>query len=327
MNFSEIVGQEEIIKSLEKAVNSGRIGHAYVFTGPSGIGKRTVASIFAGMLLCDMPEYSQPCSRCQACRLFLGGSNPDFRRIICEGLSIGVDEIRDILNDVAIKPMYSKRKVYIIEEADKMTAQAQNCLLKTLEEPPAYVVIILTASNYSSLLETIRSRSQRLNFKKNSYEQVRQVLEYKYGMENKGIEFAAVYADGIIGTALELVDSEVFISLRDKTIETISRIKSSGLSGVFSEYTFFEENKDDLSLILDMMSMYYRDLLIVKETGNEKILINSDKRDIIFSNAKKYTAQQLVSCIEGIESARRAIKQNANFQLAVEHMLIKLQEE
>ncbi len=327
MGFDIIVGQEEVIRTLENALKNDRIGHACIFSGPAGIGKRTVAGIYAEMLICDAPELSNPCGRCQACRLFASGANPDFRRIKAEGASIGVDEIREIQGSVAIKPLYSKRKVYIIEDADNMTVQAQNCLLKTLEEPPSYVVLILTASNYESLLETIRSRAQRLSFKKNTHAQVRQLLADRYGSEARGMEFAAAYADGIIGTALELVGTEEFTGLRERTFDIASGIKKKGMSGVFSVYSFFEDNKEDFDVILDMMVTFYRDMLVAKETGNEKILINSDKRDMIFNNTLKYTPQQLVAGIEQIEAARRAVKQNANYQLAVEHMLIKLQEE
>ena len=327
MGFDVIIGQEEVIRSLENALKNDRIGHAYIFSGSAGIGKKTVAHIYAEMLICDAPDTSGPCGKCQACRLLGSGTNPDFRLIKAEGSSIGVDEIREIQSSVAIKPMYSKRKVYIIEDADNMTVQAQNCLLKTLEEPPSHVVLILTASNYESLLETIRSRSRRLSFKKNTLAQVRQILMERYGNDARGIEFAAAYADGIIGTALDLMGTEEFIGLRESAFDMVNRIKNSSLSGVFSSFGFFEENKDDFDVILDIMAMFYRDMLVAKETGNEKILINSDKRDIIFNNARKYSPQQLVTGIEQIEAARRAVKQNANFQLAVEHLLISLQEE
>ena len=135
------------------------------------------------------------------------------------------------------------------------------------------------------------------------------------------------YADGVIGTALELAGTEEFIALREKTIKILNHIKNVKLSEIFEAYGFFEENRDDFDIILDMMTVFYRDMLVAKETGNENILINSDKKDIIFNNARAYSPQQLVAGIEQIEAARRAVKQNANFQLAVEHMLIKLQED
>lgn len=326
MDFRDIIGQEDVVRGLQYAVGMDRVGHAYAFCGPQGIGKRTIAGIFAGVLLCEAPVGGESCKACQACRLYAGEANPDFRRIMADGASIGVDEIRDIQSDVVIKPMYSKRKVYIIENADKMTVQAQNSLLKTLEEPPHYVTIILTVSNYEALLETIRSRSQRISFRKNSYAQVRQAVINKYGSQAEGIDFAVSYADGVIGSALELAGSEEFVALREKIFEITGQLRNQKLFDIFGVHSYFEENKDDFDVILDIMTMIFRDMLVVKEVGNENILINSDKKDIIFNNARRYSPRQLISGIEQIEVTRRAVKQNANFQLAVEHMLMKLQE-
>lgn len=326
MGFKGVIGQEDVIRVLEHALSMDRIGHAYIFSGPQGIGKRTVAGLFAEGLLCELPIDGGGCTTCQACRLYSSGANPDFRRIAADGASIGVDEIREIQSSVIIKPMYSKRKVYIIENADKMTVQAQNSLLKTLEEPPPFVVIILTVSIYEALLETIRSRSQKISFRKNSYSQVREAVVGKYGNDVKGIDFAVSYADGVIGTALELTGTEEFIGLREKVFDFASHLRNMKLFDILNLYSFFEENKDDFDVILDIMIMFFRDMLVLKETGNENILINSDKKDIIFNNAREYSPGQLVSGIGQIEETRRSVKQNANFQLAVEHMLVKLQE-
>jgi DNA polymerase-3 subunit delta' len=158
MNFGLITGQTLIIENLRHSLSSGRTGHAYVFAGPKGVGKRTVARIFASLLLCESGSSGSSCGVCTACRLTDAGTNPDFTLLEPAGSSIGVDEIRALQSDIIIKPAYSKRKIYLIAEADKLTLQAQNCLLKTLEDPPPYGIIIMTASNYNSLIETIRSR-------------------------------------------------------------------------------------------------------------------------------------------------------------------------
>ena len=327
MNFDDMIGQKEVTGSLLNSLFRDRVGHAYIFSGSAGIGKRTVAGIFAGLLLCTDLNEGKVCGICQACLLYGNGSNPDFRRIWSEEASIGIDEIREIQGDVTLRPMYSKRKVYIIENADKMTVQAQNCLLKTLEEPPPYVVIMLTVSNYEAMLETIRSRSLRLSFKKYTQEQVRQAIESSCASGATGLDFITAYADGVIGTALELAGSEEFVHLREKTIGMLSKIRGTSLSDVFGLSSFFEENRDSIDLIFEIMVVYYRDLLVARETGNENMLINSDKKDIIFINAKAYKPQKLLADIDQIDAARRALKQNANYQLAIDNMLIKLQED
>lgn len=327
MNFDDIIGQMEVKHTLLNSLLRDRVGHAYIFNGPPGIGKRTVAAIFAGLLLCTDLREGKACGRCQACLLYGGGSNPDFRRTWTEETGIGVDEIREIQGDVAVRPMYSKRKVYIIENADKMTVQAQNCLLKTLEEPPSYVVIILTVSNYEAMLETIRSRSMRLTFKKYTDEQVRQAVRSSCAEVNAGMDFITAYAGGVIGAALELAGSEEFAVLREKTVDMLAKIRGAGLSEVLGFSSFFEENRDSIDLVLEMMAVYYRDLLVARETGNENMLINSDKKDIILINAEAYKPRRLLDHIGHIEAARRALKQNANYQLAIDNMLIKLQED
>ena len=327
MDFSSIIGQKEVTGSLTRLLSENRIGHAYIFTGPAGIGKKTIAHLFAGLLLCENPEAGSSCGKCSACLLYKNGSNPDYHRINTEEASIGVDRIREIQGDVAIKPLYSKRKVYVIEDAAKMTDQAQNCLLKTFEEPPAYVVVILLAVNYDMLLETIRSRAQRINFRKYTYEQVCQAVAERYGREYNRLELAASYSDGNIGIALELAGDREFTLIRDRAFELLAGVAKGKMDDVLEFTAFMEENKDSTDLLLDIILLYYRDLLVVCETGNENMLINSDKKDIIFNNARMYRSRRIIDNIAAIEAVRRALKQNANYQLGIDNMLIKLRED
>lgn len=326
MDFYSIIGQSEVLGSMKRLLSESRVGHAYIFTGPAGIGKKTIAQLFAGLLLCENPQPNATCGKCTACLLNENGSNPDYHRINTEDASIGVDLIREIQADVAIKPMYSRRKVYVIEDAGKMTDQAQNCLLKTFEEPPSYVVVILLASNYEMLLETIRSRAQRLNFRKYTYEQVYQAVAERYGRSSNLLELAAAYSDGNIGMALELAGSGEFTLLRNRVFELLSGVAKGRMDDVLEFTAFMEENKDSVNLIMDIMLLYYRDLLVVCETGNENMLINSDKKDMIFNNVRIYRSTRVIDNIEAIEAVRRALKQNANYQLAIDNMLIKLRE-
>lgn len=327
MNFDGIIGQKEVIGSLTGAIKDNRVGHAYVFSGMPGIGRRTAARVFSALLLCEKGNTLKTCGECLACHTMSTGANPDFHVIEHVNGSIGVDDIRNLQKDVIIKPLYSNKKVYMIVDADKMTIQAQNCLLKTLEEPPGYIVIILIVSNIDALLETIRSRTIRYNFKKNTRTEVYGILHKKLGEDFKGIDFIVTYADGVIGTALELANSGEFVSLRDRAIDITMKISSSGLVDIFDAYDFFEDNKESIDTILDTMLLFYRDLFMVKKSGSEKILINSDKKDIILSNVQRLSVERLVKAIDAIEEARRNIRQNANYQLTVEVMLMKLQEE
>jgi DNA polymerase-3 subunit delta' len=327
VNFSDIIGQNEIVNALKAVLKDDSSRHAYIFAGPEGNGKRMVAKIFAAALLCTARNSFVRCESCQSCRLFESGTNPDFYVLEAEGASIGVDEVRKMQQDISIRPLYGAKKVYLIVEADKMTVQAQNCLLKTLEEPPGYAVIILTTVNTNSLLETIRSRSILYNFRKNTDEEIKNCLQKIKGYELPGIDFIVSYANGVPGKAIELVESEDFRINRDKALEVILRLRNSKLIEIFDAYGFFEENKDNIDSILDIILIFYRDLLITKKTGNENILINSDKKDIIVRNVDGFEIDKLIKNIAAIEEARRNIKQNANYQLVIEVMLMKLQEE
>lgn len=327
MDFSSIIGQREVISSLKRSLSEDRIGHATIFSGSAGMGKKTIAHIYAGLLLCEDPQSGTMCGQCTACRLFENDSNPDYHRINTEDSSIGVDLIREIQGDVAIKPVYSKHKVYVIEDAVKMTDQAQNCLLKTFEEPPHYVVIILLTTNYEALLETIRSRAQHLHFNKYTREQVTQALADRFGNNNDLISLAVDYSDGNIGAALELAESGDFSRLRDRIMTYLPGITKGRTQDIFEFSVFMDEQKGNVGLLLNIMLLYYRDLLVMCETGNENMLINSDKKDMIVNNARTGCSSRLIGSIEAIEAARKALKQNANYQLVIDNMLIKLRED
>jgi DNA polymerase III subunit delta' len=327
VNFSSIIGQKEVIGSLQNLILNDRVGHAFIFSGPGGIGKATVAAIFASILLCEKGSPYASCGDCPSCLMFENNTNPDYHTLEPGDSSIGVDEIRELERDIIIRPLYSRRKVYIIFEADKMTVQAQNCLLKTLEEPPRYSVIILLTSNYDALLETIRSRTVKFNFKKNTQEEVKKLLSSQYSNLNMNTDFIASYSDGVIGRALEFVESNDFGSLRNNIINMLLKLSKSRLVDIFDIYDIFDKNKTSINSILDIMLLFYRDILVARSSGKENMLINSDKKDIILNSVDGFSPQKLMKNIETIETTRKNIKSNANYQLSIEVMLMALQEE
>ncbi|HOV27542.1 MAG TPA: DNA polymerase III subunit delta' C-terminal domain-containing protein [Pseudobacteroides sp.] len=312
---------------LENSIKANKVFHAYAFTGPKGIGKKTFAKAYSGLLLCQKQSGDEKCGQCFACKTFDSNTNPDIHIIDPGDGSISVEEIRSMQNDVIIKPLYSARKVYLIFEADKMTVQAQNCLLKTLEEPPSYAVIILTASNYEALMETIRSRVLRLSFKKYSNDELKAIIERNLDKPVDNIDFVLSFSDGIAGNALEIAGSEEFIRLREETIQVVLSLHNNNVDESFKAMNFMADNKGVIDTVLDIMMTFFRDLLIYKKTGDEKMLINSDKKGIILNNVDKFTLKRLGESIELIENTKRILQQNANFQLSMEVMLMKLQEE
>lgn len=328
MDFSSVAGQKDIIRRLKSSIKQNKVGHAYIFSGPEGIGKKTIAKAFAHMLLCNNPKEDGGCRECISCRLLAENTNPDFYITESEGQSIAVNDIRDMQRDVIIKPLYSNRKVYLIIDGEKMTVQAQNCLLKTLEEPPPYSIIILTTSNYDALLDTVCSRCTKYSFVKNTVEEVCKVLESKLGRMGNNLEFIVQYSNGIIGTALEIAMSEEFMPLREKTIEMIFELETTSNSKKFLDICeFFIKNKDNIDKVLNIMLLVYRDLIVLLADGKENMLINSDKKNKMINATNKYTLKKLIRNMEIIEFIRRSIKQNANYQLAIETMIIRLQED
>lgn len=319
----KMLGHQRVLSNLIEAVKNDSVSHAYIFEGPDGIGRRETALSFSAVLMCGQP-YA-PCGKCKSCELFKENSNPDFQEIYFEDKSIGVEEVRAVLKGLVIKPLYSNYKVILINDADNMTVQAQNALLKSLEEPPAYVVFILTVQSSAAMAQTIRSRCQRILFRKLSQENIFEILENRYGQRKPQWDFIVSYADGIIGTALDLIDSPQFIEIRDELLYRISNLISSEDTDIFKLYEIFEKNNDRIDYVLRVILLFFRDILVYNQTGSYTILINADKKDIINKNENLPTSR-LLRCIQAVWSAKKGIDANANFQLAIEVMLMKIKE-
>lgn len=319
-----MLGHQKVLNTLQTAIKSDNISHAYIFEGANGIGKRETALAFSSVLMCEADDA--PCGRCKACQLFQQGSHPDFQEIyLDEDKSISVEDIRNVLKGIIIRPLYSKYKVFIINDADNMTIQAQNALLKSLEEPPGYVVFILTVQSGSAMTPTIRSRCQRIFFDKLSYEKLMEILKDKYGTIKPEWDFIVSYADGVIGTAIGLVDLPDYLEIRDVVLEQVMQLLQSQDTDVYILYELFEKYDDKIDFILRIILMFLRDIVVYKQTGNFNILINSDKKDMIIKN-EGINLSSLMKSIRAIWSAKKSLEVNANFQLTIEVMLMKIQQ-
>lgn len=317
------LGHNKILAGLREALKNNSVAHAYIFEGPDGIGRRETALTFSSMLLCSVDHSA--CGDCKSCQLFAEDSNPDFQEIYSKDKSISVDDIRNILKGLVIRPLYSSYKVILINNADSMTVQAQNALLKSLEEPPPYVIFILTVQSGAAITPTVKSRCQRILFNKMGDYEIMEILQSKYGVRKPEWDFIVSYADGVVGTALDLAETPVFLDTRDEVLKSVGNLLGKKDEDVFKAYEVFEKNADKIDYILGIILLFFRDIIIYKQTSMDNILINSDKKDIIIENSGvKLTA--LLKCVNAVWEAKRSIEYNANFQLAVEVMLMKIRD-
>ena len=326
MLLNHFVGQEHIKSFFENSLSGGHFGHAFLFVGPQGIGKSTFATQFAKLLLCTDPKDLNPCGVCKSCYLFDEGIGLDFVIVDEQKNSISIDTIRDLQKHIILRPAYSNRKVYLIKRAETMTEEAQNCLLKTLEEPPDYAVILLHAVNPMSLRETVRSRSVRVDFSRYTHAQVFEILTANGFQDEEKFEYWANASDGIPGRALELAGSEHIEALKDQIYAAIAACKDSKV-GYVDFAALMEQEKQNVGVFLDLAEGYFRDLLVVRAGADAIRLINHDKKDIILKDSTRWSIHAIMNAIAQIEFGRKSLAQNANFSNTAQVLALYIQEE
>jgi DNA polymerase-3 subunit delta' len=325
MVFEDIVGQSNAIKVIKNSLLNNRAGHAYIFCGPDGVGKSLAASIFAAALNCKEAE-GNPCNLCTSCIKAKSGNHPDIIDFKTERTIIRVDDIRGLQKDMQKKPYESENNIYIIHEGDKMNEEAQNCLLKTLEEPPLYVTIIILAKNEHYFLSTITSRCQIVKFTRAPEKEIEDYLKKNMGVLDYEARYAASFSEGILQRAKDYLSNDEFKESRNNIINMCARIKSIDKAGALSYLNYFMDNKSKIDYILTVMVSFYRDIMIYKETKDNKYITNIDKVDIINRESLKYTYTNLYNIISVLKQTSDNLKYNINFQLSMELMLLKLQE-
>ncbi len=328
-SFKNITGNEFIIKFLKNAIQYNKVSHAYIISGIEGCGKTLIAETFAKTLQCER-ESTDACCECISCKSFENGNNPDIFYVTpnkkSKTKSIGVTDIREqVIDIVSIKPYKYKYKIFIIEDADNMTKEAQNAILKTLEEPPNYSIFLLIARNPEKFLPTILSRCVNIKIRP-----LPSAYVYNYIMNNtdipeEKIQLFTEYAQGSIGKALKLSNSKKFIDMREKIIDTIIGLYGKNDFYASEAVNVFEEYKNEKGL-LDMVYLWYRDILAAKVLKDDKYIIQKDKKDIIFKEANKYSAECIIDKTEACLATKNQILKNVNFRLCMEVLLMKLKE-
>lgn len=327
-SFADIIGQASIKEHLRKSLQTGKISHAYIFYGEKGSGKKTLADLFARALQCESGE-AEPCNQCISCKQAINRNQPDIIYLQHEKPNvISVDEIRrQVNNDIGIKPYSSARKVYIIDEAEKMNVQAQNALLKTLEEPPAYATILLLTTNMEAMLQTIRSRCVTLTIKPVADTDIQRYLMREVQLPDYKAGICAAFARGNVGRAKELAVSAEFEEMKEGTLQLVQRLSEKSYSELAATAKSKVEKGSDAGGFLELLQMWYRDVLLYKSTGSSSGIIFSEELPGIKRMSHQLTYEGLNSILETVELTRSRLAGNVNAELALEWMLLTMHSE
>ena len=308
MYFEKIRGQRFAKKYLSNSIKSNMISHAYMFEGPSGVGKNTMARELATTLL-EMEN------------LF---NSPDYIEITPDGNSIKIAQIRKLQSDILVKP-YKSYKIYVIDEAQKMTVEAQNALLKTLEEPPKYAIIILITNNKESLLDTIKSRCEIIKFTPIPLVEVADYLT-QTGVDKNRASLLANFSRGSMQKAIELSESEDFHIMRDELQKYVETFLTGSMLDIMDIQSSIEKYKDNITNVLDLLVNYFRDIMMVKENVDSSMIINLDRLVFIKNMSTKITYSQLSKIIDIIEETKNKLRSNCNFNISIQVMTLNIYE-
>ena len=290
--FENILGNEKNKNILEKSIKLNKFSHSYIFWGLEGIGKKIIAKEFAKNILCL--EQQENC-KCKSCIEFNSNNNPDFQLIEPnEGKTVKIEQIREVQRKVAEKPIISNKKVYVIDNADTMTIEAQNCLLKTLEEPPEYITIILICSNEDSLLSTIKSRCTRMHFDSIEIEEIKKYFKQNY-LEQEISENIINLSQGSIGKVIKLNENK---SIYENIEKILLNMQNKDLIEIIQMSEEIYKAKEEISSILDYMNV---------------ILLKLSKQNIRY-----------IKCIEIVEQTKKRLKANSNYDMCIDNLLFNM---
>jgi DNA polymerase-3 subunit delta' len=326
LSFSEIVGHEQIKDHLQTAIRNAKPFHAYIFQGDVGVGKETMAKAFVAGLLCE-GEGEKPCKQCKSCLQLESGNHPDVVWVTRDHASIGVEQIREQLcNTMDIRPFSSPYKIYIVPEAEKMTEVAQNALLKTMEEPPEYGVVILLTSNISELLPTIQSRCLTLEFRPLSSTAVEEYLKNHCQVPDYLARASAAFAQGNLGKAMRYAQSEDFIERKDSILSLLRKVENMTVAEMLDVIKEMGTRKDEVRDYIDIMQLWYRDVLIFKATKNINQLLFQEESTVISKEAQRRSYEKIEEILQAFEKAKFRLKANVSFEVAMELMLLTLKD-
>ncbi|MGN0153603.1 MAG: DNA polymerase III subunit delta' [Lachnospiraceae bacterium] len=326
-NFSDIIGHEDIVKHFKSSIELGKVSHAYILNGEKGSGKKTLAAVVAKTLQCESGS-PDPCGTCKSCLQAESGNQPDIIWINHEKPSvISVDEIRtQIVNDIELKPYSSKYKIYIVPDAQMMNPQAQNALLKTLEEPPEYAVIMLLTNNVDKFLPTILSRCIVLNFKPVEPLHMMEYLVKQIGVDQEKARFCTDFAQGNLGKAVRLAISTDYNEIKEDSVRLLRRIQDMEMDDIIRAVRNMGKYKLDVTDYIDIMTMWFRDILLVKISNSPNKIIFKNEFSVMKKQASRVSYEGIEDILEAMDKLKIRLEANVNFDIAMELMLLTIKE-
>jgi len=327
VSFKNIIGQEKAVDLLLKSLKEDKIFPSYIFMGADGVGKKYTAIEFAKAINClNLSNDFEVCEKCSSCNKINKVCSPDLKIIEPIKGSIRIEQIRELRREINLKPFENRKKIYIIDHAEAMTLEASNCLLKTIEEPPDYAIMILICSKLDSVLPTIVSRCQLIKFKLIGYLEIMEVvLSNKVDIEKDKAKLISKLAQGSISKALKLISDKEYFKRREKILDYLTLI----LPGKYNDNLFTnmeqiltEMNKTEETL--DIILFWYYDILLVKELGIQEYIKNIDKLKIIKEKSKVYSREMLIDILDYIEQIQEFMKRNINKHLILERLYLKI---
>lgn len=325
MYFDKIIGHDDLKSRIQKALRDDQLAHAYIFEGVQGVGKSMTAEALAAALLCENAQ-NQACGTCPACQKMATSNHPDYEITYPDGASIKNKQIEGFQEFIHLKPYTGSRKIAIIKDAHTMTLSAQNRILKILEEPPHYAVIIFITDQMAGMLPTIRSRCQSVSFQRLHRQEIKQYLIADKGIDEDQAVMFATFADGSIARAVSSLEDEAFIELRSGVVELADHLIMKKMAKALDWASEMEGQKEKLPEVFELLKLWFRDIMLIKSGADRDLLFNADQLELLQKESYRMSLKQSVEILERIEQARAQLSSHVNVGLILETLIMDIQE-
>lgn len=326
--WESIIGHEWAVQLLAGAIAHNRVGHAYLITGPDHIGKTTLARIFAQAMTCERAPAERPCGQCRTCQLIAADRHPDVQLIRPEvsgrgKLTLKIETIRELQQDLMLAPFEARRKVAILRRFDAATDGAANAFLKTLEEPPPNVLLLLTANDADTLLPTISSRCRTLNLRPLPPDAIEQALATRWQVKADDAHLLAHLADGRLGWAVQAAQDDTVLTARRAHLDALYAALDGRRLARFDIADKLARKAEELPAVLQTWLSWWRDLnLLAHQNGQPLAVTNVDENGRLHDCAQRWTKADALTGLKQTNLALWQLERNANTRLVIENLLL-----